>query len=108
MIPVLSTGERLHHSLSVKELGELLTFMGKLGPEALLLRPTGRAGFKDRLPPAWSCPKGLLCVVTNKEPLFLTQESVKQNVGCQVKARLLLKTAPASSKMGGPTEGRAM
>lgn len=47
-------GWQLHYYQSMKELEKLLTFIGKLEPEALLLRPTGRAGSEDRLTLVWS------------------------------------------------------
>lgn len=71
-------------------------FHQKLVPEALLLRLTCRAWW-------WGLPHtcikltDLFCTVTNWEPLFPKQESVKQNVCFQIKIRLL-KTG--SSRIG--------
>lgn len=61
----------------MKELENLLTFIREPEPDALLLRPTRRAGCEDGIP-VWSCLLGLLCAVTNQEPLLLKEGSVSK------------------------------
>lgn len=85
----------------MEELEERLAFIGKLEPEALVLRPTGRTGVS-----MGSQPYGRDCWACSVLGPMRSLSSSSRNLCCPIKASLLLKTATAG--WGRPMEGRAM